>query len=126
MPRVRVAVLGTGWGRMGHLPGFQQVPEAEVEAVFSQPLAEAQAAAEAFQVPAAYDDWSVLLADAQPDLVTVALPPFLHRPAVLDGLRAGCHVLCDKPMALNAAEANEMLQAAKAAGVIHMVDHQLR
>jgi predicted dehydrogenase len=126
MKRVRVAILGTGWGRMGHLPGFQHVEEAEVVAVFSQPLADAQAAADAFQVPAAFDDWSRLLAEARPNLVTVALPPFLHRPAVLDAVQAGCHVLCDKPMALDATQAAEMLQAAEAAGVIHMVDHQLR
>jgi predicted dehydrogenase len=126
MQRVRVAVLGTGWGRMGHLPGFQHVPEAELVAVFSQPLSEAQAAAEAFHVPSAFDDWKKLLSEAQPDLVTVALPPFLHRPAVLDALQAGCHVLCDKPMALDGSQAIEMLRAAEAAGVIHMLDHQLR
>src|SRR3990172_7110099 len=113
---VRTLVGGTGWGRMGHLPGFRHTPGAEVVAVYSTPLADARSAAEAFGIPAAYGDWQQALHETRPDLVTVALPPFQHAPVTLAAIELGCHVLCEKPMALHAGEAQQMVQAAEARG----------
>lgn len=124
--RVRIGVLGTGFARYGHLPGFRHTPGAEVVAIYSTPLADAQAAAADFGIAHAYDNWAKMLADVPLDLVTIGLPPFLHYPATMAALAAGCHVVCEKPMALNSQEARAMLTAAEQAGVIHMVDHQLR
>ena len=61
-----------------------------------------------FGVPHGYRDIRDLLARDDIDAVSIAVPNFLHRPIAIDALRAGKHVLCEKPMALNAAEAEEM------------------
>jgi len=60
------------------------------------------------------------------DLVCIATPTVLHAPQTLKAIAQGAHVLCEKPTAMDAAEAKAMLDAAKAAGRIHMVDHELR
>lgn len=123
---VRIAVCGTGFARYGHLPGFRHTPGAEVVAICSTPLADAQAAADQFDIPRAYDNWERMLAEEPLDLVTIGFPPFLHYPVTMAALAAGCHVLCEKPMALNSHEARAMLAEAEQRGVVHMIDHQLR
>ena len=60
------------------------------------------------------------------DLVCIATPTVLHAPQTLAAIAAGAHVLCEKPTAMNAAEAARMLAAAEAAGRVHMIDHELR
>ena len=60
------------------------------------------------------------------ELVVVATPPHLHLPQTLAALKAGKHVLCEKPTALHAGEAHEMWQAAQRAGKLHLIDHELR
>lgn len=63
-----------------------------------------------------YADFSQMLASEHLNAVSIAVPNFLHKPFVMQALQAGCHVLCEKPMALSAGEAAEMLQAAENAG----------
>lgn len=58
--------------------------------------------------------------------MSIATPPFLHRETAVRALRAGRHVLCEKPMARSSAEAEEMLRTARAAGRVHLIDHELR
>jgi predicted dehydrogenase len=89
-------------------------------------LASAQAAADKFGVPHAYDDWQAMLDRHPVDLVCIATPTVLHAPQTLMALAKGAHVLCEKPTAMNAAEAQTMLHAATAANRIHMIDHELR
>jgi predicted dehydrogenase len=67
-----------------------------------------------------------MLADQQLDLVSIVTPPYLHHEMTLAALERGCHVLCEKPFALNLAQAREMLAAARQAGVVHAVDHEFR
>jgi len=124
--KVRIGVLGTGWGRQAHLPGYRHVPGAEVVAVFSIPLVEAQETASQFGIPHVHDDWSKMLAEVELDLVSVVLPHWLHYPATMAALEAGSHVLCEKVMALDLDQAREMLAEAEARNVRHMVGHQLR
>lgn len=123
---VRVGIFGTGFARHAHLPAFRHTPGAEVVAIYSSPLSDAQAAAAEINMPSVYDDWRQMIAEADLMLADVAVPPFLHSRIVMAALEAGCHVLSEKPMALNVAEAQAMYAAAQSRGVIHMVDHQLR
>src|SRR5207248_2397663 len=64
--------------------------------------------------------WQMAMLNPQVDAVIVATPNFTHRQIVLAAVAAGKHVMCEKPLALNLAEAMEMYRAAKAAGVRHM------
>jgi predicted dehydrogenase len=123
---VRVAIVGTGFGQSAMVPGFKLVPQAELVAICSARLARAQAAAQAAGISAAYDDYRVMLAEQRPDLVCVVTPTALHAPITLAAIESGAHVICEKPMALDQREAAAMLAAAEAAGVIHVLDHELR
>jgi len=73
-----------------------------------------------------YPDWRQLLADPEVDAVDICLPTHLHKEVVLSALERGKHVLCEKPMALNAADCDAMLEAASRSGRIFMVGQVLR
>jgi predicted dehydrogenase len=81
--------------------------------------------ADGLGVPHAFDDWADLAA-ADLDLVSITTPPHLHHAMALGALDAGRHVLCEKPMALSAAEAEEMLARGERARRVHVIDHELR
>lgn len=85
----------------------------------------AEAVAAQFGVPIATDDYRDFLASGV-DAVVIATPPALHEPMALAAIRAGKHVLCEKPLAATLDAARAMRDAAQAAGVVHMVNHQTR
>jgi predicted dehydrogenase len=121
---VRVGVIGTGVG-VAHIEALRQVPGVEVAAVCSARAARAQEIAVRFGIPLATADYREVLA-ADVDAVVVATPPALHLAMGLDALAAGKHLFCEKPLALNLDEARTLRDAAHAAGVIHMLNHQQR
>lgn len=123
---MKVGIIGASFAKAAFLPALRHVPGAEVVALASARMESAQAAASEFDVPHAYDDWEAMFGSHDFDLVCIATPTFLHAPQTLRAIEAGAHVLCDKPTAMNAAEAARMLEAAEAAGRIHMIDHELR
>ncbi|WP_306117618.1 MULTISPECIES: Gfo/Idh/MocA family oxidoreductase [unclassified Roseitalea] len=123
---MKVAIIGASFARAAYLPALAHVEGAEVVAIASGRLESAQSAADAFGVPHAHDDWRAMLDAHRVDLVCIATPTVLHAPQTLAAIEAGAHVLCEKPTAMNAAEAARMLSAAEAAGRIHMIDHELR
>ena len=93
---------------------------AEVLAIASRDLDRAQATARDLGIPRAYGTYEELLADPEIDAVYVPLPNHLHRPWVIAAARAGKHVLCEKPLAMTAADAQEMVDACREAGVVLM------
>lgn len=121
---VRVGVIGTGVG-VAHIEALQKVPGALVTAVCSARAARAEAVAGRFGIPFSTTDYRDVLA-AEVDAVVIATPPALHLAMGLDTLAAGKHLFCEKPLALSLAEARTLRDAAHAAGVIHMVNHQQR
>ena len=123
---MKVGIIGASFARAAYLPALRHVDGTEVVALASARLESARSAAEAFDVPHAYDDWRAMLDAHAFDLVCIATPTVLHEPQTLAAIEAGAHVLCEKPTAMNAAEAARMLAAAEAAGRVHMIDHELR
>jgi predicted dehydrogenase len=123
--RLRVGVIGTGFGAVVQIPAFRAHPRVEVVAVASSRPGKAREVADRFEVPRAFDDWQALV-DADLDLVSITTPPHLHRPMALAALARRQHVLCEKPMALSAEEARAMTEAAERAGVAAVIDHELR
>jgi predicted dehydrogenase len=123
---MRVGIIGASFARAAFLPALRHVPGAEVVALASARMERARSTADAFGVPHAYDDWEAMLASHELDLVCIATPTVLHEPQTLAAIAAGAHVLCEKPTAMDAAEAARMLQAAEAAERVHMIDHELR
>ncbi len=123
---MKIGIVGASFARAAYLPALRHVEGAEVVAIASGRLDSAQSAASEFGVPAAYDDWQAMLDKHRPDLVLIATPTDLHAPITLAALEQGAHVLCEKPTAMDAAEAKAMLDKAEALGRVHMVDHELR
>jgi predicted dehydrogenase len=112
---VRWGILGTAnIARKCLIPAIQLAHNSEIRALGSRSLTRGEATAAEFGIPVTYGSYETLLADTQVDAVYVPLPNYLHHPWTLRALAAGKHVLCEKPLALNADEAWEMTDAAKA------------
>jgi len=116
-----------GCGAFGRfcLSAFSQLREVRPAAVADVVKAAADSAARDFGVPAHYDP-AELIARDDVQLVHIATPPGTHHQLVLAAARAGKHVLCEKPLAMNVAQADEMLAACREAGVIAPVNFVLR
>lgn len=123
---MRVGIIGASFAKAAYLPALRHVPGAEVVALASARMESARSAASAFDVPHVYDDWEAMIGAHGLDLVCIATPTDLHAAQTLAAIEAGAHVLCEKPTAMDAGEAARMLEAAEAAGRVHMIDHELR
>lgn len=125
---VRVGVIGLGRISNTHIEGFQRADHAEVVALCDIDEARIAQQVEAHDLEGVFTttDRAALLALADVDAVSLPLPDHLHHPVALEAIAAGKHVLCEKPLAMNAAQAEEMLQAAETAGVVHAVHMQRR
>jgi len=119
--RLRWGVLGSAQiARVCVLPALTRSRNGKVLALASRSLERAQALAQEHAIPMAYGRYDELLQDPAVEAVYIPLPNHLHREWTLRAIRAGKHVLCEKPLALNAKEAQEMLEAARNAGVLLM------
>ncbi|HEV8203387.1 MAG TPA: Gfo/Idh/MocA family oxidoreductase [Pyrinomonadaceae bacterium] len=123
---VGIGIVGTGFARTTQIPGFQDCMGAKVVAIASRSHERGEAIAKEFGIDHVFDDWHELVAHADVDLVSVVTPPSTHMEITLAALENRKAVLCEKPMALNAAEAARMTEKAKAAGVLALIDHELR
>jgi len=114
MTKIRWGVLSTAnIGVAKVLPAMQRGAYCEVTALASRDLSKAQAAARALGIPKAYGSYDALLADPQIDAIYNPLPNHLHVPWSIKAIEAGKHVLCEKPIALTAAEAQELVDVAR-------------
>jgi predicted dehydrogenase len=121
-PKVRVGVVGTSdWTDWMYLSNLATHPRAELAALCGRDQARANAVAGTYGIAQVFADYREIIARADLDALIVAAPDDLHHPIVMAALDAGLHVLCEKPLALSAAQAREMFERAEAAGVVHMV-----
>ncbi len=111
---LRVGIIGLGGNcRARHVPGLRNCHRVEIAAVANRRQESTRQAAAEFGIPQTYDRWSDLIEDPQIDAVLIGTWPYLHKPITLAALAAGKHVLCEARMAMNAAEAREMLAASQ-------------
>lgn len=111
---VRCAVIGLGMGK-GHAKGFAECPDSKLVAVADLNVKRLDQFKDQVGKGHCYTDYKQMLKREKPDVVGVALPNFLHAPVTIDALRAGAHVLCEKPMAMNVGQARKMMTAARQA-----------
>lgn len=123
---IRVLQLGTSFGGKIHAPGFAKNPAFRLVGVASGHLENARRVAQEFQIPYATDDWKRALEEVESDLVVVATPVDLHYPMARAALERGRHVLCEKPFALNVAQARELAALARTKGVVNVINHEFR
>jgi len=113
MKKIRIAYLGAGEISDRFVTQAQALNNTELCAVFSRNIKNAAAKAEKYSIPAYYDNYKRMLKEVKPDAVIVTSPHSLHARHTIDCLNAGCHVLCEKPMATSYKEAKAMALAAK-------------
>jgi len=123
---LRVAVAGTSFASTVQIPVFQSHPRTRVIAVSSGREARARSVARDLGIAASYTDFETMLDQERPDVVSIVTPPSLHFPFAIAALSRGIHVLCEKPFARSSDEARQMLDAAREAGVVAMVDFEFR
>jgi len=104
-------------GRRAMIPALQKSEMAQVSAVASRDADRARLFADELDIPQSYGDYQALLDDEGIDAVYIPLPNHLHKEWTIRAAEAGKHILCEKPLALNAEESREMIAAAKANGV---------
>jgi predicted dehydrogenase len=115
--KLRWGILSTariGTGKV--IPGFRRSARNEVVAIASRDPATARATAEGLAIPRAHGSYEALLADPEVDAVYIPLPNHLHVEWSIAALRAGKHVLCEKPLALTVPDAERLVVEAEASG----------
>jgi len=111
--RIRVGIVGAGANTVTqHIPRLQALAGVEVVSVANRSRASAERVAQQVAIPTVYDRWEDLVAAADSDAIVVGTWPYLHARVTLAALAAGKHLLCEARMAMNAAEARQMYDAA--------------
>ena len=124
---VRIAILGAGSiVQNAHLPAWQAQPDAEVVAIVDIRPDVAERVAREHGIPRWATDYHEVLADPAVDVVDLCLPHHLHAPVAIDCLRAGKHLLIEKPIALDLDSARQMARAADEHGRVLMVGENWR
>lgn len=119
MRKVRWGVLGVARiATVRVIPAMQRGEFCEIAGIASRDLSKAKAAAEQLGIPKAYGSYEDMLADPEIDAVYNPLPNHLHVPFSTRAAAAGKHVLCEKPLAMDAAEARALIAARDRAGVV--------
>ena len=125
MPDLRAAVIGLGFGQR-HIQAYQRLPGVRVVAIAARNAERLEQARRKFEIPAAYTDDAQLYEREDLDLVSICTPDRLHAEQALRALRAGVHVLCEKPIATSLDEAAQLLRAVRETGLSFLSGHNYR
>ena len=125
--KLGVAIVGSGGIAQGaHMPAYAALPECEILAVCDNSKPARESAAEKFNVPNVFETWAPMLEMPEIDIVSVCTPNTYHFQPTVDALKAGKHVLVEKPMAISVAEAKKMQASAKKANKKLMIGQTAR
>ena len=111
--KLRVALIGAGGIAGAHMRYYAKMEDVELVALADVSVESMARRAEEFKVPDCFTDYRKMLEKIRPDAVSICTPNGLHAPTTIAALTAGAHVLVEKPMAMNAREAQAMISAAK-------------
>jgi predicted dehydrogenase len=125
MKKLRVGVIGLGMGR-GHVKAYHGHDQVEVAAIADLNQELLDKIGDEFEVGQRYTSAEAMLEAEKLDVVSICTPNKFHKPLTLAALAAGSHVLCEKPMAMNADESREMIAAAKKAKRRLMINFSYR
>lgn len=123
---IRAGIIGTGFIGPAHIEAIRRLGFVQVVALAEHGLEKAQALAQKLSVPKAYGDYKDMLNDPDIDVIHNCTPNHLHAQINKEIMRAGKHVLSEKPLAMNRAESEELLRLAREQGVVHGVNFNYR
>ncbi|HTM58323.1 MAG TPA: Gfo/Idh/MocA family oxidoreductase [Candidatus Udaeobacter sp.] len=126
MTRIRVVILGTGFGRTVQAPSFRRHPEFELVGISGASEEKTRRLAAELGIERWSADWRSLIADLRPDLVSVVTPVDLHYPMAIAALEGGSHLLSEKPTALNRHQAAAIRDRAAELGRVAAINHEFR
>src|SRR5688572_1139380 len=113
--RIRIGIVGAGANtRLHHIPKLKKIEGVEIACVANRSRASSEKVAKEFGIPRVHDRWTDVVNDPEVDAVVIGTWPYMHCPVTLAALEAGKHVLTEARIALNAAEARQMLAASRA------------
>jgi predicted dehydrogenase len=121
----RAAVVGTGFIGMVHLEALRRLG-VEVTGIVGSSPERVREKARSHPLPEPYESFEAMLADPRVDVVHITSPNHLHHPQAKAALEAGKHVVCEKPLGLDSAETAELLGLARASGLVHAVNFNIR
>lgn len=116
MKRLKAAVVGMGFIGVAHVEALRRIPYVDVVAIVDTFGAEEKA--ERLGVPMGFSDYREMMDVCKPDCVHICTPNSMHMEVVMAAIQRGIHVVCEKPMARNAEEAREMLEAIRDSGLV--------
>lgn len=125
MEKLRVGVIGLGMGRH-HIAGYEDHPGVQVVAISDVSQDRLDEIGEKFSISSRFLSPIDMIEKEKLDIVSVATPNKYHKELCVAAFNSGCHVLCEKPMAMNASEGREMIEAAKKAGKRLMINFSYR
>ena len=120
---MKVGIIGCGQIAMTHIPYILAQPDARIVGLADASEGRARELAARFRLPSVYRTLSDLLDAERPDVVHILTPPQTHAALAMEAMEVGCHVLVEKPMAVNLEEAEAMEAVARRRGVKLCVDH---
>ena len=123
---INIGVIGAGFARTTQIPGFRACAGARVVAIASGHRENAERVAREFDIEHVASDWREVVRRDDVSLISIVTPPATHMEMTLAALDAGKAVLCEKPMAMSADEADAMRRRASAVGQLALIDHELR
>lgn len=124
--KINAAVIGAGFIGPAHIEALRRLGNVEVVALADADHGTAERKAAQLNVAKAYGDYRRVLADPSVQVVHVCTPNHLHFPMSRDALQAGKHVVCEKPLAMTAGEARELVKLAQETGLVNAIHHNLR
>jgi predicted dehydrogenase len=125
LAEIGAAVVGTGFIGAVHVEALRRLG-IQVHGVVGSTHERAAARARELGLPPAYESFDAMLADGRVEVVHVASPNRLHHEHAAAALRAGKHVVCEKPLTMTSSESADLLRVAEASGKVHAVNFNLR
>jgi predicted dehydrogenase len=123
---MKVAITGTGFMGTVHTEALKRLRGIEVIGIQGSSPEKSKAAADKLELPKAYNTWEDLVSDPEVDAVHITTPNRLHFPQTVDALKAGKHVLCEKPLAMDTGESSELVRLARETGLVAGVNYNIR
>jgi len=112
--KIKVGIIGAGGVvQEAHIPCFQKLDNVEVLAISDPNKKKLNFVAEKFNIPEKFVDWREMLGLKELEIISICSPNYLHKEQAINSLKKGKNVLCEKPVAMNAKEAEEILETAK-------------